>query len=150
MLAGAGSPLTISGTAGDHHLHLALGDVEITSRLIDGQFPDFERIIPSDNATGVIVCTADLLRATRVAAAFVRDNWNVVRLECTPPPEDGRRRSARYSSKPHVLRWEITSANRTPACVGKPGRSHATAGIYEMPLRSSEAPQVDLQLTGDK
>src|SRR5207244_6183689 len=29
-----GLSVTLSGTAGDHHLHLALGDVEVTSRLI--------------------------------------------------------------------------------------------------------------------
>ena len=84
-----GRPVTISGTAGGHEVHLALGDVEITSRLIDGQFPDYERIIPRDSTTTIILGTVDLLRATRVAAVFARDNSHIVRLECTPPPEDG-------------------------------------------------------------
>ncbi len=44
---------------------------------------------PSASATSVILGTADLLRATRAAAVFARDNSNVIRLECTPPPEDG-------------------------------------------------------------
>jgi DNA polymerase III sliding clamp (beta) subunit (PCNA family) len=45
-------------------LHVALGDVEVTSRLIDGRFPDYERIISSDSARSVILGTADLRRAT--------------------------------------------------------------------------------------
>src|SRR5438874_4979514 len=84
-----GLAVTLSGTAGDHHLHVALGDVEVTSRLIDGQFPDYERIIPRSSTTSVIIGTADLRRATRVAAVFARDNSHIVRLECTPPPDDG-------------------------------------------------------------
>jgi DNA polymerase-3 subunit beta len=73
-----GPPVILSGTAGDHHVHLALGAVEITSRLIEGQFPDYERIIPSETATSIILGTADLLRATRVAAVFARDNSSIV------------------------------------------------------------------------
>ena len=84
-----GLPVILSGTATDNHLHVALGDVEVTSRLIEGQFPDYERIVPKDCSTSVIVGTAEFLRATRVATVFARDNSNIVRLECTAPPENG-------------------------------------------------------------
>lgn len=84
-----GLPVTLSGTPADLQLHVALGEIEITSRLIEGQFPDYERIIPQRSATSVIVGTIDFLRATRAAAVFARDNSNIVRLECAPPPEDG-------------------------------------------------------------
>jgi DNA polymerase-3 subunit beta len=84
-----GLPVILSGTAADNHLHIALGDVEVTSRLIEGQFPDYERIVPKDCSTSVIVGASDFLRATRVAAVFARDNSNIVRLECTAPPENG-------------------------------------------------------------
>jgi DNA polymerase III subunit beta len=84
-----GLPVTLSGTASDSHLHVTLGEVEVTSRLIEGQFPDYERIVPRESTTSVIVGTTDFLRATRVATVFARDNSNIVRLECTPPPDDG-------------------------------------------------------------
>lgn len=84
-----GLPVILSGTASDSHLHVALSEVEVTSRLIEGQFPDYERIIPRDSTTSVVVGTTDFLRATRVATVFARDNSNIVRLESTPPPEDG-------------------------------------------------------------
>ena len=84
-----GLPVILSGTASDNHLHVALGEVEVASRLIEGQFPDYERIVPRESTTSVVVGTTDFLRATRVATVFARDNSNIVRLECTPPPEDG-------------------------------------------------------------
>ncbi|MFN8526075.1 MAG: DNA polymerase III subunit beta [Chloroflexota bacterium] len=58
---------------------------ELVSRLIDGQFPDFNRIIPKESKTRVTVQTGDLLRATRAAQVFARDNSMIVRLELTPP-----------------------------------------------------------------
>jgi DNA polymerase-3 subunit beta len=79
----------VSSTASDQHLHIGLGATEITTRLVEGQFPDYERIIPRDGATTVIVGTADLLQATRAATVFARDDAHIVRLACTPPPDDG-------------------------------------------------------------
>ena len=107
-----GLPVTLSGTAGDHQLHAALGDVEISSRLIDGQFPDYERIIPSDSATSVILGTADLLHATRVAA---RLRSRQRKRRTTGVHASTGRRNARAgpgcSSRPRVLRWETMSAS---------------------------------------
>ncbi|MGE3271413.1 MAG: DNA polymerase III subunit beta, partial [Chloroflexota bacterium] len=57
---------------------------EIVSRLIEGQFPDFNRIIPRDSKTRVTVQTADFLRATKAAQVFARDNSMIVRLNLVP------------------------------------------------------------------
>lgn len=61
---------------------------EVVTRLIDGQFPDFNRIIPKDTTTRVTVQTSDLLRATRAAQVFARDNAMIVRLNMTPSEGD--------------------------------------------------------------
>ena len=57
---------------------------EIVSRLIEGQFPDFNRIIPRDTKTRVTLQTADFLRATKAAQVFARDNSMIVRLNLMP------------------------------------------------------------------
>jgi DNA polymerase-3 subunit beta len=57
---------------------------EIISRLIEGQFPDFNRIIPRDTKTRVTLQTADFLRATKAAQVFARDNSMIVRLNLVP------------------------------------------------------------------
>jgi DNA polymerase-3 subunit beta len=57
---------------------------EIVSRLIEGQFPDFNRIIPRESKTRVTLQTADFLRATKAAQVFARDNSMIVRLNLVP------------------------------------------------------------------
>jgi DNA polymerase-3 subunit beta len=57
---------------------------EIVSRLIEGQFPDFNRIIPQNSKTRVTLQTADFLRATKAAQVFARDNSMIVRLNLVP------------------------------------------------------------------
>jgi DNA polymerase-3 subunit beta len=57
---------------------------EVVSRLIEGQFPDFNRIIPRESKTRVTLQTADILRATKAAQVFARDNSMIVRLNLVP------------------------------------------------------------------
>src|SRR5215212_279390 len=57
---------------------------EIVSRLIEGQFSDFERIISCETKTRVTLQTADFLRATKAAQVFARDNSMIVRLNLVP------------------------------------------------------------------
>ncbi|MBV9174951.1 MAG: DNA polymerase III subunit beta [Chloroflexi bacterium] len=80
--------VAINTTPNGNQVYFGFGKTEITSRLIDGQFPDYQRIIPSDSKTRVELSTTDFLRATRAAAVFARDNSNIVRLECSPSRED--------------------------------------------------------------
>ena len=61
---------------------------EIVSRLIEGQFPDYQKIIPRSHATRAVLNTADLLRATRAASVFARDNSMIVRLDIAPGEEE--------------------------------------------------------------
>ena len=61
---------------------------EVVSRLIEGQFPDYNRIIPKDSKTRVTLQTADFLRATKAAQVFARDNSMIVRLELVPAEGD--------------------------------------------------------------
>ncbi len=55
-------------------------DTEIVSRLIEGKYPDFEKIIPGKSKTSIIADVAELTRAVRVAAIFAREAANVVRF----------------------------------------------------------------------
>ncbi len=48
-----------------------LGDTHIVSRLIEGHFPDYERIIPREFRTEVIVEKNKLIEAIRIASFFV-------------------------------------------------------------------------------
>lgn len=65
------------------------GEVNLVSRLLEGQFPDLERVVPKTYTTKVTLKRTEFITATRIAALFARDAANVVRLEATPGAEGG-------------------------------------------------------------
>lgn len=58
-----------------------LGDSVLSSRLIEGDFPDFEKIIPTKSDFKVFVDKEDMLRAVKLASIFARDVSNIVKLK---------------------------------------------------------------------
>jgi DNA polymerase-3 subunit beta len=57
-----------------------VGDTEIQTRLIDGDYPGFEKIIPTKHNTRLLVEKEELLRAVKSAAIFARDSANIIRF----------------------------------------------------------------------
>lgn len=68
------------GLAGEKQAGFVVGDTTILTRLIDGEYPSFERIIPKTFTTRALIEKDAFLRAVRSAAIFARDNANIVRL----------------------------------------------------------------------
>jgi DNA polymerase-3 subunit beta len=62
---------------------------EISTQLLEGQFPDFTAIIPRGYSTSTLIETSDLLRAAKRAEIFARDNANSARITVTPPRSPG-------------------------------------------------------------
>lgn len=56
------------------------GDVTLVGRLIEGQFPKYERIIPTEYTTKVTIDREELFKAVRTSAIFAREGTNVVQL----------------------------------------------------------------------
>jgi len=55
-------------------------DIEVTSQLIDGTFPDYQQIIPRKHGTRTLVSTNALLKACKQAEIFAREGSNVARV----------------------------------------------------------------------
>jgi DNA polymerase-3 subunit beta len=55
----------------------------LTSRIIDGIFPDYRQIIPKDSTTDVVVLKQDLLNALKLSNIF-SDKFNQVNLRISP------------------------------------------------------------------
>lgn len=64
----------------DNQLIIKVGETVISSRLIEGTFPDFEKIIPSSSGTKVTLDKNDLGRGVSLAAIFARESGNVIKL----------------------------------------------------------------------
>ncbi|MCS7093475.1 MAG: DNA polymerase III subunit beta [Patescibacteria group bacterium] len=58
-----------------------LDETEISTRVIEGDYPPYERVIPKEKTTEVVVEREDLLRNIKLASIFARDFSNVVLLE---------------------------------------------------------------------
>ena len=56
------------------------GGSEVTSRLIDGTYPNYAQVIPNKSSTNVKVATADLTQTVRAVSLFARDSANVIRI----------------------------------------------------------------------
>jgi DNA polymerase-3 subunit beta len=85
----------------------------ITSRLLEGQFPDYEKIVPSSFNTRAKLLTDDFLKAVRLASIFARDSASIVRLNLE-------------SGKPLIL-------SATTAEVGE-GKTNVEAEVEGEPL----------------
>ncbi|MEA3354974.1 MAG: DNA polymerase III subunit beta [Patescibacteria group bacterium] len=71
----------VAVTDKEKQLILALKDVEVVTRLIEGEFPDFEKIIPKTSSTTIELDREELIQAVRVAAIFARDSANIVKFK---------------------------------------------------------------------
>jgi len=56
------------------------GTSEVTSRLIDGNYPNYAQVIPTKSSTTVRVPNAELTQTVRAVSLFARDSANVIRV----------------------------------------------------------------------
>ncbi len=57
-----------------------LEGIELVSRLIDGQFPNYQQVLPAGHTTRAVVDRDELLRAIRPAALIASSSANIVKL----------------------------------------------------------------------
>jgi len=56
------------------------GDTLLVGRLIEAEFPNFEKIIPSDFSVSVSFDREELLKAVKICSVFARDSANIIKL----------------------------------------------------------------------
>ena len=67
----------------ENQAQVTTDDRELVSRLIDGNFPDYQQIIPKKPVTTAIVNRTALIDAVRLASFFARDSANHVKVGIT-------------------------------------------------------------------
>lgn len=73
--------ISISTTENQNQIIFKIGNTEVSSRLIEGQFPSWEKIVPQKFENRTIVEKQDLLKAVKLASIFARDSANIVKLD---------------------------------------------------------------------
>jgi len=75
------SDKNISVTIDKNQIKFVVDKLEMTSRLIEGKFPDYKKIIPKDRKSTAEVDSEDLMLALRRVSLFARENNNNIRLQ---------------------------------------------------------------------
>lgn len=88
LLGDQEEPVRITFNAQRSQVLFQLKGIEMVSQLIQGQFPNFQQLIPESRDSRAVIDAAEFLRATRTASIFARDGNGIVRV-IVEPGEDG-------------------------------------------------------------
>ena len=80
-------PIRMTIAANRSQVYFQLKDIDLISQLVEGNFPDYNQIIPTSHATHTVADVGELLKAVKIASLFARDAANVVRMRFTPGEE---------------------------------------------------------------
>jgi DNA polymerase III subunit beta len=81
ILSDTDEPVEIVLAQARNQVLFHLEGVDIVSRLIDGQFPNYAQVLPAGHTTRAIVDREELLRAVRPAALIASSSANIVKLQ---------------------------------------------------------------------
>jgi DNA polymerase-3 subunit beta len=73
----AASPAQTKLVINDNQIAVTIGETEIVSRLIDGQYPDYKQIIPDTFATNITIPRTELIAALKTAGIFSKTSHSV-------------------------------------------------------------------------
>jgi DNA polymerase III subunit beta len=74
----------LSYRRGEHHLSFGLGRRELICRILEGTFPDYERVIAKDNDKKIVFDRKPLADAVQRVALLTGDRARAVRLQFAP------------------------------------------------------------------
>ena len=80
VLGDSDEPLDIILAQAKSQVIFRVDTTEIVSRLIDGQFPNYQSVLPTSHSTRALVDRDELLKAVRLTALIASSSANVVRL----------------------------------------------------------------------
>lgn len=71
----------LSITHDDQQVLFKIGDVELVTRLVDGNYPDYRKLIPGKFSTQATLKRTDLTNITKVSSLFARESAGSVTIE---------------------------------------------------------------------
>ncbi len=102
VLADVDDPVEVVLAAGRNQVLFHLEGIDLVSRLIDGQFPNYQQVMPQTHATRAVLDREELLRAVRPAALIAHESANIVKLQIAGDGEAGITVSANAEVGDHV------------------------------------------------
>lgn len=78
-LLGEDGELTLS--LGTNHIRVEVGSIRFTSKLIDGRFPDYQRVIPKQDGSFILADREDLRHSLYRTAILSNEKYRGIRLD---------------------------------------------------------------------
>ena len=89
ILPDAESTVEITVTPNKSQVLFHVEGIDLVSRLIEGQFPNYEPVIPQSHASRAVLDREAFLAGARRASIFARDSANIVKIELGGDESDG-------------------------------------------------------------
>jgi DNA polymerase-3 subunit beta len=102
VLADVDDPVEVVLAGGRNQVLFHLDGIDLVSRLIDGQFPNYQQIVPQSHSTRAVLDREELLRAVRPAALIAHESANIVKLQIGADGDPGITVSASAEVCDHV------------------------------------------------
>ena len=102
ILADVDEPVDIVLAQARNQILFHLEGVDLVSRLIDGQFPNYQQVLPQSHTTRAVLDREELLRAVRPAALIAHESANIVKLQIEANGNAGITVSANAEVGDHV------------------------------------------------
>jgi DNA polymerase III subunit beta len=83
VLNDSDDPVEIMLASSKSQILFHLEGIDLVSRLIDGQFPNYQQVLPTSHATRAVADRDELLKAVRLSALIASSAANVVKLSLT-------------------------------------------------------------------
>lgn len=74
-------PIELSTSENQNQVVFKIGNTQLSSRLIEGQFPSWEKIVPTKYENRTIVDRQELIKAVKLASVFAKDASSVIKVE---------------------------------------------------------------------
>jgi DNA polymerase III subunit beta len=68
-------------THDDQQVLFQVGDIELVTRLLDGKYPDYKKLIPKTFSSQATLSKTDLINVTKVSSLFARESAGSVTIE---------------------------------------------------------------------
>jgi DNA polymerase III subunit beta len=75
------SEQTVTVNNDEQQVLFQVGDIELVTRLVDGKYPDYRRLIPESFATSATLKRSDFVNITKVSSLFARESAGSVTIE---------------------------------------------------------------------
>jgi DNA polymerase III subunit beta len=106
VLSDTDDPVSIVLAHSRNQLLFHVEGIDLVTRLIDGQYPNYQSVLPASHATRAVLDREELLRAVRPAALIAHESANIVKLGVGLDGDPGITVSANAEVGDHVGRIE--------------------------------------------